>query len=36
VNSAISAMFIWVPALSFAAVLVIYMLFFDIERIMNE
>jgi len=36
VNSTISAMFIWVPALSFAAVLVIYMLFFDIERIMNE
>jgi hypothetical protein len=36
VNTTISAMFIWVPALSFAAVLVIYMLFFDIERIMNE
>jgi len=36
VNSVISAMFIWVPALVFAAVLVIYMLFFDIERIMNE
>lgn len=36
VNSTISAMFIWVPALSFAAVLVIYILFFDIERTMNE
>ena len=36
VNTAISMMFIWVPALIYAAVLVIFTLFFDLERKMNE
>jgi GPH family glycoside/pentoside/hexuronide:cation symporter len=36
VDTMISALFIWIPVLLFIIILVIFMLFFDLERKMNE
>ena len=36
VGTMISALFIWIPALLFIIILVIFVLFFDLERKMNE